>query len=139
MTKNGQSWIPASLTTVLLSAASAGGGCSATIGDGPSGPDGPGSDTSGSAQTTDHPPPIGGCQGHFTVPTRLARIADTQIANVIGDLFGAATLTALTLADPKTREFIPTQDTLNSAVLDRYVQTAEGAMNAVTDTSLATL
>lgn len=139
MAKTEQSRISPSCTIALMIGVAAVSGCGATIGNGPAGPDGPGSDPGGSAQSTDHPPPIGGCQGHFIVPTRLARIADTQIANVIGDLFGAATLTALTLADPKTRDFIPTQDTLNSAVLDRYVQTAEGAMNAVTDASLATL
>ncbi len=79
------------------------------------------------------------CDAAFTVPTRLARIGDAQIANAIGDVFGTDALTAVTVPDPTTRDFISIQDTLNSAVLDRYVQTAEGAMNAVTDETLARL
>jgi hypothetical protein len=73
------------------------------------------------------------------VPTRLARIGDAQIANEIGDLFGAGALTAVGAADPKTRDFFPTQDTLNGTVLDKYVQNAEAAMSAVSDQSLAQL
>ncbi len=138
MTKSGRPWILASLAAAWLVPAGATVGCSATIGDGPPGLDGPGSDTSGPG-STGQPSQITTCQGHFTVPTRLARIADAQIANVISDLFGADALVGVALADPKTRDFIPTQDTLNSTILDKYVQTAEGAMNAVTDASLAAL
>jgi hypothetical protein len=138
MAKSGRSWILACRTAALLAALGAGIGCTATIGNGPSGDDGPGTDTV-PGQSTGQPPQIGACQGHFTVPTRLARIADSQIANAISDLFGAGALAGVTVADPKTRDFIPTQDTLNSTILDKYVQTAEGAMNAVTDDSLATL
>jgi len=133
--KNKRSW--ASRVAGVAAASLLFGGCSATIGDGPDGPGGPGdpnnpgaggSGSNGSA-----------CGGHFKVPTRLARIGDAQIANVISDLFGAAALKSVAVADPKTRDFIATQDTLNSAVLDNYVQTAEGSMNAVTDASLAGL
>jgi hypothetical protein len=73
------------------------------------------------------------------MPTRLARIADPQIANEIGDIFGAAAQSATGASDPRSRDFFPTQDTLNGTVLDKYVQNAEGAMNAVTDAELAQL
>lgn len=79
------------------------------------------------------------CTSSLAIPTRLARIGDAQIANAIGDVFGADALTAVTVADPTTRDFIAIQDALSSAVLDRYVQTAEAAMNAVSDQTIAKL
>ena len=79
------------------------------------------------------------CQSTFNVPTRLARITDAQIANAIGEVFGPAALTTVTVADPKTRDFIAIQDSLNSTVLDKYVQTAVGALDALSNDSIAKL
>jgi hypothetical protein len=79
------------------------------------------------------------CADSLSIPTRLARIGDAQIANAIQDVFGSDVLSAVTVADPATRDFIAIQDSLSSAVLDRYVQTAEAAMNAVTDQTLTKL
>jgi hypothetical protein len=125
--------IASNLATLACVSVSVIAGRSATIGNGP---DDTGGDGTGSIQAQPDPP---GCQGHFVVPTRLARVGDAQIANMIADVFGSAVLSGVKVADPKTRDFIPTQDTLNITVLDSYVQAAEGAMNTATDQTLTTL
>jgi hypothetical protein len=133
---NTRSTIASTLVPLLWASTSVIVGCSATIGNGPD--DTGGNDGSGAGSANSHPDPAG-CQGHFIVPVRLARIQDAQIANMMADVFGAAALSGVAVTDPKTRDFIPTQDTLNGTVLDRYVQAAEGAMSATTDQTLATL
>lgn len=79
------------------------------------------------------------CSSNISIPTRLARIGDPQLANAIGQTFGSDAEKAVGTTDPASREFFSIQDTLSSSVLDRYVQNAEAAMNAVTDATLMQL
>ena len=120
----------AGCTSMIDGAGYSSGGQSSVVLPGGGSAGGPSAGTGGDAST---------CQSVFTVPTRLARIADAQIAHAIGDVFGPAALTAVTVSDPRTRDFIAIQDSLNSSVLDRYVQTADAAVNALSDDAVAQL